>query len=316
MLVLWTFLGSLAAAIVFLFTFRGILDSEALQRTNYRGVRLPTGAGIIFVPSFLMVWIVAQVYYVGNRETWSSKAVAGHFGLGPGMNVMLVLVLGMCLIGLLDDFAGDRRTRGFKGHFSEALKGRLTTGFLKAVLGFMVALVALFPQYIFVGRLSFQDYGKWLIGAAVIALAANLFNLLDRRPGSALKVFFPVLALCFGLTLRYEAVGPRIPYPSLSFYVAPAVAFAAVALVLFSGDLREKFMMGDAGSNVIGRRDRPRAGVGDQLLVASRGVRSPAGFEHLSEKFSFSRIIASNRALNWIDSLGRKDRRPLWANNY
>lgn len=308
MLVLWMFLGSVAASIVFLFAFRGILQSEGLQRTNFRGVRLPTAAGTVFAPSFLVIWMVSQVYFVGNRENWARLDKAGHFGLGPGMNVMLVLVLGMCLIGLLDDAAGDRSARGFKGHFSEALKGRFTTGFMKALLGLIVALVALFPQFIIVGRMSFQDYGNWLLGAAVIALAANLFNLLDLAPGRALKAFFPALALCIGLTLRYEAVGAGNPYPSLSFYVAPAISVAAVALVLFPGDLRERFMMGDAGSNVIGAVIGLglvlgtsfwwRVGVLVLLLVLNL----------LSEKFSFSRVISSNRALNWLDELGRERR--------
>lgn len=309
MLVLWVFLGSLAAGIVFMFTFRGILESEGLQRTNYRGARLPTAAGIVFAPSFLVIWMVSQVYYAGHRATWGAESVPGYLSLRPGMNVMLVLVLGMCLIGLLDDAAGDGGARGFKGHFSEALKGRFTTGFMKALLGFMVALAALLPQFLTPDRISYQDYGKWLLGAAVIALAANLFNLLDLAPGRSLKVFFPALALCVGLTMRFESV-PALPTPfqPLSFYVAPAVAVAAVALVLFPGDLRERFMMGDAGSNVLG------AVVGLGLVLGTSfwwrlGVFALlVVLNLLSEKYSFSSAISSNRALNWLDGLGRKRR--------
>jgi len=34
--------------------------------------------------------------------------------------------------------------------------------------------------------------------------------------------------------------------------MTPALVVLAVALILFPGDLREKFMLGDAGSNVLG----------------------------------------------------------------
>lgn len=306
MLVLWTALGSLAAGTVFLFAFRGILQGEGFQRTNYRGVRLSTGAGIIFVPSFLVVWIVSEVYYTAARVTWGQMAQPGYFGLGSGMNVMLVLVLGMSFVGLLDDVAGDEGARGFKGHFSEALKGRFTTGFMKAVMGFMVALAALLPVFIIVDRMSYQHYGELILAAAVIALCANLFNLFDLAPGRALKLFFPALGLCVGLTLRHEVIGEAVPWGSLAFYVIPAMAVAAVALVLFYGDLRERFMMGDAGSNVIGAVIGLglvlgtsfwwRVGVLVLLLVLNL----------LSEKLSFSSVIASNRVLSWLDSLGRE----------
>jgi UDP-GlcNAc:undecaprenyl-phosphate/decaprenyl-phosphate GlcNAc-1-phosphate transferase len=311
--VLWIFLGSLAAGIVFLFAFKNILESEGLERTNYRGVRLPTGAGIVFVPVFLLTWIVSQVYYIGHRPIWGAQAKPGYLSLGPGMNTMLVLVLGMCLIGLLDDVAGDRGARGFKGHFSEAIRGRFTTGFMKALLGFAVALVALQTQFLVVGGMSFQDYCRWLVSAAVIALTANLFNLLDLAPGRALKVFFPALGLCVGLTMRFEAIGVGAGAGTLlplSFYVAPAMSVAAVALVLFPGDLREKFMMGDAGANVLGAV----VGLG---LVLGLGFWWRLGvllflvlLTLISEKFSFSRAIEGNRVLNWLDELGRQRREP------
>lgn len=311
MLVLSIFLGSLAASIVFLFAFRNILESEGLERTNYRGIRLPTAAGIVIVPVFLLTWIFSQLFYVGHRQIWGRIPQQGYLSLGPGMNAMLVLVIGMCLIGLLDDIAGDRSARGFAGHFSEAIRGRFTTGFMKAFLGFMVALVALQTQFLVAGGMSFQYYGKWLISAAVIALTANLFNLLDLAPGRALKVFFPALALCVGLTMRYEVIGAgAMPLLPLSFYVAPAMSVAAVALVLFPGDLREKFMIGDAGSNVLG------AVVGLGLVLGldfwwRLGVLLFLVLVTLlSEKFSFSRVIERNRVLNWLDELGRQRREP------
>ena len=97
--------------------------------------------------------------------------------------------------------------------------------------------------------------------------------------------------------------------------MTPALAVAAFALVLFPGDLREKFMMGDAGSNVLG------AVIGLGLVLGTSfwwrlGVLVlMLALNILSEMVSFSEVIASNRVLNWLDSLGRKGQAPGGDNN-
>jgi len=324
MAALWLFLGGLASGLVTLFLLRGTLSSERLERVNYRGVKLPTAAGVAFVPAFLMVWAVAVAVLSGL----SGAGRQADADLITGLSMMLVAVLGFCLLGLLDDVAGDSGAKGFKGHFSEALHGRFTAGLVKAFLGFVVALVALAPLVLRDANSTPSNYGIWILDAALVALTANFFNLLDLRPGRALKVFFPAFALCAGLTLRYSvegmspgltfqaAAGPGSIYlPYLYRYVAPALIIVAVAIVLFPGDLREKFMLGDAGSNVLG------AVIGIGLVLGTSfwwrfGILILVLFLNiLSEKYSFSKAISSNRALNWIDSLGRKGQEAVGDNN-
>jgi len=316
MIALYVFLGSLASGALMLAVMWKLLSSERLSRPNFRGVKLPTSAGVIFAPAFLLVWLVVVDYAVRHYADEGRLMTSRFHGLTYGMNTMLILVLGFCLLGLLDDVAGDSGAKGFKGHFSEALHGRFTTGLVKAFLGFVVALVALHPQLMMFQRFTFNAYGTWVMDAALIALTANLFNLLDLRPGRALKVFFPALALCAGLTIRSEAVGAVFAlYSPLYIYMTPALAVAAFALVLFPGDLREKFMMGDAGSNVLG------AVIGLGLVLGTSfwwrlGVLVlMLALNILSEMVSFSELIASNRVLNWLDSLGRKGQAPGGDNN-
>lgn len=312
---LWVFLGSLVSGLLMLLLLRGTLASERLQRTNYRGVRLPTGAGVVFAPAFLLVWVPTVVIAWSGVDPihGSSNSL---ISLSVGMDMMLVTVLGFCLLGLLDDVAGDSAAKGFKGHFSEALHGRFTTGLVKAFLGFVVALVALVYPVIHPGASHpATAYGAWVLDAALVALTANFFNLLDLRPGRALKVFIPAFALCAGLTLGFWTARGTPGADSAFIWVTPALVVLAVALVLFPGDLREKFMLGDAGSNVLGAViglglvfGLPfwwRLGVLILMLILNI----------LSEKYSFSRAIASNRALNWIDSLGRKGQEAAGANN-
>ena len=301
------FTGSLALGAAFLFAFRGILSGEGLQRTNYRGVRLPTAAGVVFAPVVLVMWITCTECIARSGKAWSANTEAGLQSLGPGMNAMLVLVLGMCFVGFMDDAGGDREARGFRGHFSQVFRGTFTTGFMKALLGFTVSVAALVPLLNPGSCRSPGYYGRWLLGALVIALTANLFNLLDLAPARAMKAFFPATALCVGLTLRSGVLPVEfVQGEPLYLYVAPALCVAAVALVLLPGDLRERFMIGDTGSNVLGAVVGLGLVLGTSLWWRVGVMAALLALNLLSEKYSFSKLIASNRILSWLDSFGRQ----------
>jgi hypothetical protein len=278
------FFGSMAVGILLLAGFGRLLEAPVLMRTNYAGRSVPTSAGMIFAPAYCVVYVFIKLFTdVSSRHS---------FGLGGSL---LILTLGMCLLGFLDDMLGDRGTRGFRGHFESLLKGRFTTGFIKALGGFFVALAASLP-------FSLHLWDAFL-NAALIALCANLFNLLDMRPGRALKVLVPALGAVIAVTWRLGDA--FIPY---------ALSIGAVALVLLPGDLRERFMIGDAGSNVLGAT----VGLG---LAAGLGVWwrlglavSFAVLNLLSERFSFSSAIEGNRVLAWLDGLGRKGETEPGAN--
>ena len=73
----------------------------------------------------------------------------------------------------------------------------------------------------------------------MLVLATNVFNLLDLRPGRAIKAF---VLLGAGLTLG--SLDAR-PLWSLGLFAAPA-------LVAGLYDLRERAMLGDTGANLLG----------------------------------------------------------------
>ena len=115
----------------------------------------------------------------------------------------------MALVGLADDlWSGPER--GFRAH----LRAGATTGTLK--------LVAI-PLWALCARARSRARSS-------SALAANLLNQLDTRPGRALKAFL----------LGSLLLGGR-PRRAL-----------AVAVLLAPYDLREMTMLGDAGSNALG----------------------------------------------------------------
>ncbi|MBU4173506.1 MAG: glycosyl transferase [Actinobacteria bacterium] len=273
------FLGSIAAGVLILVGCGGIME-DGPRVTNYAGSSVPAAAGFLFVPVYLLTYVVIRAV-----EGFPEKQA-----FGPAES-LLVLVLGMCFLGLMDDVFGDGKASGFKGHIRALFKGRISTGFLKALGGLLVALAVSLP-------LS-HNWWELFLNATLIALCANLFNLLDMRPGRALKVFLPALAGV--VALNWKLMDTFVPY---------LLSVGAVALVLLPGDLSERFMLGDAGSNVLG------ATVGLGVAIGAGnwwklGVLLFLVFMNiLSEKYSFSKAVDSNRPLNWMDRLGRKGEKP------
>jgi UDP-N-acetylmuramyl pentapeptide phosphotransferase/UDP-N-acetylglucosamine-1-phosphate transferase len=242
-----------------------------LRRPNYLGRMVPSATGIIFPAVCLPIFWATPL---SEEVRAAGVAVVGVMGA----------------VGLLDDMFGSRRqARGLRGHLLALLRGQLTTGILKAVGGLAVGVWA--------GLLL--DWGEpWLIAtdAVLIALAANAANLLDLRPGRALKGFV-VLA---GVLL--------LSAPNAIHLLGPLLAAAVVSA---PADLSGRAMMGDVGSNVLG-------GVVGLLLAIVLGPWQRLGavamlmlFHLLCERLSLSALIARSPFLNAIDRLGTAHLPPL-----
>jgi hypothetical protein len=128
-----------------------------------------------------------------------------------------------------------------------------------------------------------------LVGGAVVAGSANLLNLLDLRPGRALKA-----SVIAGVLL---ATDPRSE--------ASAGAAVGAAAGLLGPDLAGESMLGDTGANSAG------ALLGTALLQRSgrRGrlvaLAVLAGLTLASERVSFTKVIVSTPGLRELDALGR-----------
>jgi hypothetical protein len=122
-----------------------------------------------------------------------------------------------------------------------------------------------------------------LSGAVLVALAANVLNQLDTRPGRALKAFL---------------VG------SLALGGRPRGALA-VAVLLAPYDHREMTMLGDAGSNALG------AVLGLESVRRLTGLRRVSAIGALAavtlagERRSLGSLIESTPVLRNVDALGR-----------
>jgi UDP-N-acetylmuramyl pentapeptide phosphotransferase/UDP-N-acetylglucosamine-1-phosphate transferase len=258
--------GALAARAA-LSAVRAAPAAPALDRTNFRGRTVSLAGGPALAVS-------------------ASATAALGAGSAPLAGAALVAGLGAGAVGLYDDVVGGRpehQAKGFRGHLRALREGRVTSGLAKIVgVGAAgLAAAALLP-----GRRRMVDT---LLAAGVVAGTANLVNLLDLRPGRALKA-----GVLIGAPLAIAARGG----------VAAGPVGAAAALL--PADLGEEIMLGDAGANALGAllgvalaaRTGP---VGRAVLLAGL-----AGLTAASEKVSFTKVIDSTPGLRELDALGRR----------
>lgn len=217
--------------------------------------------------------------------------LVGALAAGPLAAPAFVAGAGGLAFGLVDDLAEDtsRSRKGLRGHLGALAHGELTTGGLK-VLGIgATSLIAAALVTRGSGARGAARALDTLAGGALVAASANLVNLLDLRPGRALKAVG--LAALPTLAGQGAAVG------------AGVLGAAAAAL---PADLAERDMLGDGGANAIG------AALGVAVLGSTGRVGRLAvlaglvGLTLASEKVSFSRVIERTPALRALDAWGRR----------
>ncbi len=219
-------------------------------------------------------------------------ATAGAVLAGPGP-ALATAAAGA--LGGVDDLAGDSSSKGLRGHLGALAEGRLTTGSAK-ILGLAVsglAAAALVDRRARRGTEAPGAIGT-LLGGAVVAGSANLVNLLDLRPGRALKATqLGALAL--------------LTRPSRPGATGAGAALGAAAALL-APDLREEAMLGDTGANaagaLLGTAVVERAGTRGRLVA----LAVLTALTLASERVSFTRVIEATPGLRELDALGRRAR--------
>lgn len=188
---------------------------QRLMVRNHRGEPVPRTLGLL----------------LGGAGVVSTLLVLGvDRGLHPAG---IATAVGACLVlaaGIVDDVVGEG-PRGLRGHLRALQRGRVTTGILKAMVLVACSIVV-------VSQVDGRALVDRLLGVILIAACGNLWNGLDVRPGRAFKAFLPIGVI--GML-----VGPVWIQPGL-----PGIALASVPLLI--RDLRERAMLGDGGSNLLG----------------------------------------------------------------
>jgi UDP-GlcNAc:undecaprenyl-phosphate GlcNAc-1-phosphate transferase len=254
-----------------------MLHVPALQRLNYRSRKLVTAGGLYLVMAVLII--------EAGRSALGGFEIGDPPGLNPARPLVLFAAFGFGLLGFMDDMLGSE-DRGFRGHLRALSQGRLTSGMLKLIGGAAIALVlASAPGFVTGKRL--------LADALLIALAANLGNLLDRAPGRVIKCSL----------LAYIPIAIVAGTGAVGIAVAPLMG-ATVGIL--PEDLHERLMLGDTGANVLGgilglvvvlECDRTTRNIVLVVLIA---------LNLASEFVSYSAVIEKVPPLRWLDQLGRR----------
>lgn len=244
---------------------------------NFVGRKIPYAGGTFLWLMCLFFAAGSSLLEQGGRDTFTVPA--------PALAFFVLLISIVYVAGLIDDVIGHAEIKGLRGHFRAWLKkGLVTTGLVKAMLTSLAALwaVSLYGGNVFSKALGFL----------MLTLSANAVNLLDVRPGRALKgsLFLIVLVLVGGAD------------QTVVFYLFPILAGM---LWFLPDDVQGRAMLGDSGSNVIGFS----VGFCAMLSLTMTAQTVLAGMLVLlhvwAEKNSLSELIDRWAVLRWLDRLGR-----------
>jgi hypothetical protein len=327
--------------------------------TNFRGHRVPLGLGLVWLlwavgvaAAWNLIGFGAYVFQIASSSaTAAPPEWLTALGNSPFATVVsalpFMLVVGVVAFGLADDAFGGGGEKGFRGHSRALAGGRLTTGMLKLLGIGALAFVSATGIAGSIGRVDAAAadavgwmrggymVAAWIVATLVIALAVNLVNLTDLRPGRALKAYLPLVLIGAGVTVwgflramessiaasLTPAALPRAGLQGLPSGDSVWVWLAGSAiclLVLVLGpvcavwryDLRERAMLGDAGANAMGAvagyllaRSAPLWLLGALALVL-------LALNLASESVSFSSVIERVPVLRWLDGLGRLPSAP------
>ena len=276
--------GLLVGALTVLFlriAGRSILAAPALQRVNYRDRSIPTAGGILIVLAVLIIE--------------AGRAVLGAIGIGddPGLTLarseVLFAVFGFAFLGLIDDLLGSGADRGFRGHVRAINEGRITTGFVKLLGGAGVAVLLVATPGFATGR-------RLIVDALLIALAANLANLLDLAPGRTIK----------GAAVVYVPLAITVGTDPIGVAMAPVLG---AAFGLLPDDLGERLMLGDTGAMAIGAVLGLGVVLGTSSATRTVVLIGLIALNVAAEMFSFSRVIERVGVLRAFDRLGQRPER-------
>ena len=268
------------------------IKASQWERTNFHGVTVSLRGGVAMAGASVASAAVASALSDQPRA-----ALGG-----------VVASLGGGLAGYIDDVDqgahdGGKVAKGLKGHLGALAHGQVTTGVIK-IAGIGASALA---ASALVGSKATSVSGKaadLALNTVLIAGAANLANLLDLRPGRALKATVLVAA-----PLSYfSCAAAKTPASPASAQRLLASGLNAAAITALVEDLQETTMLGDTGANAAGALLGTSLAANDSWKLRLGTALGVVGLILASEKVSFSKVIAANPALNWLDQLWR---RPL-----
>ncbi|OWZ84004.1 hypothetical protein [Natranaerobius trueperi] len=273
-MIVWSLVGFTAIVIGLSYNlikvFKTTFQKANITAKNYRNNEIPIAMGVVFpfiyLPSILIYFVMVDRQYTQVISLFSIMSI-------------------FTILGFIDDLNIERR-KGIIGHiYSFIFQGQITIGFIKASFGILIG-----GTFSIVLNKGFENI--ILLDTLLIALSANSINSLDVKPGRATKG-----ALLFGILISLFTLETSI------LIIYPAIIMLTYYL---KGDLKEEYMMGDAGANGIGSFFGGFAVIilpfQQKLVLLTVFI----ALHILTEFYSLSRIIKRSSILTFFDNLGRQ----------
>lgn len=252
------------------------LRHHTVVATNYAGDVVPTGYGLVLLFAYAAVYAFIAPFFLLDLAGYDGA----HLYWTVGTASMWIV-----LLGWLDDTLGDHTAKGFRGHIAVLAKdGVFTTGLLKAVGGGVAAFAA--------ARVTSSSVWEWAIDGLLIALSTNWLNLLDLRPGRAIKFYL------LGAVSLFLVAWPE-PFV---FLFTPLMLLAAATV---REDLGGRIMLGDSGANLLGMQLGIFAALALPVTVCGAVVFLFAAGHIYAERYSLTELINRISWLKKLDSWGR-----------
>ncbi len=272
-LFLWGVLGYGGVKLAYPLFERFLADISSIQ-DNYQGKKTLIGTGLVI---YFVCFSIGGWQWLFVTETFSRQFLPW-------------LLFGSTIaafVGWLDDQHGGQHIKGLRGHIAVFCRqGKLTTGFLK---GFVLSIASGIITLPFS-----KGVGDWFFQAILLLLSINTLNLLDVRPGRAMKGFWFSLSAVTPFSMGWTQWEIWMPY-------------LGAVLAIHRFDLQARSMLGDTGSNLLGMV------LGIWLLamqpewVKVLFLVLFIGLHSLAEVSSISRVIERVPLLRWVDRWGRQN---------
>lgn len=259
-----------------------LLHKSGLVKHNYRGEQIPVGLGIVLWLHMLSFTCLVSILVLAEHEFDIKLPSWLH------LNIPIVLMLTIVfLAGWIDDKWGDPHVKGIRGHIRQWWDdGTVSTGLLKL---FLISFMALWGAIEQGGKI-----GIILIQFVVIALSANTMNLLDLRPGRALKAYF----LCSLFIILYGLYTEAWHAFDFTWSLVISAFFVLIP------DMRGRAMLGDMGANLLGFHVGYMAISTLSVPMLLVGMAVLAWLHIYAERCSISTFIERVSWLAWLDQLG------------
>lgn len=296
-----------------------------LVKKNYRQTEVPLTFGLLFFFNwgifsvFLGLILIPFLIFLPSHDM---RLGWPRFYRGLSQPLVLFGFYSLAaLAGFFDDIRAQNDIKGLKNNLSYFVKHRKLTASLGKglIISFLAIAVSMYKNItVFPSTLTtmmemlLSDFPRIVLDTLVICLSTNFINLLDLRPGRAIKVFVFFLMICsipFVHALYRHTFNESV---GRGYLIVPGIAVVFLSLAPLLGaltayaplDFYGKAMMGDTGSNTLGF----------VIGVFFIGIQSVSikvfilffliAFHIYCEFYSFSDLVERNRVLRWLDRLG------------